>query len=153
MKKILLLLACTPMMMFGMNKKPMMLNKTPVSVIDKMNKEKSIQPVDKLLTMEQGHMTDWLNYKKAKYDATIEIMKKHLNELIDLKLKGVAELNAGMDLKTYMAEGINKWISMHEAQTKEWREFHEAQHTLAKDIDASHKKELALFKAELKECS
>ena len=156
MKKILLLLVSMPMMVFGMTRNawqqaaamgdkgllPPATSKTQASV-------PNVEKVDKFLTMEQKHMTDWLNYKQAKYDAKIEMMKKHLNQIIDLKRKGLAQLNAGMDLKTYMADGINKYVSLHEAQTKEWREFHEAQHKQAKSIDASHKNELTSFKGTL----
>lgn len=138
MKKILLLLAATPLMVFGMDTQKSMPN------ADKM---------DKFLTMEQRHMTEWLDHKKAKYDAKIEMMKKHLDEIIDLKRQGLAQLNAGTDLKTYMADAINKWVSLHEAQTKEWREFHDSYHAKAKAIDASHKGELTSFKGDLKSTS
>ena len=128
MKKVLLVLACLPCTAMGMDNEP------------------SAQSLDKFITMEHKHMNDWLNYKKAKYDATIELMKNHLSSLIDLKRKGLAELDKGTDIKAYFGQGLKKWISMHEDQTKEWKEFHEAQHKAARDLADSHKKELNSFK-------
>ena len=128
MKKVLLLLACLPCTMFG------------------IDKAKTMQYVDNAMTMEAGHMKGWLNYKKAKYDATIELMKKHLDQIIELKRKGLSKISTGTDMQAYMADKLNEWISMHEEQTKEWKEFHEAQHKMAKELAESHKKELTSFK-------
>lgn len=131
MKKILLILACTPLAMFG------------------MDKEKPSQNVVKFLTMEQQHKLDWLNYKKDKYDAKIELIKNHLNQMIALKMKGLDELGKGMDIQTYMKDCLKPWIKLHEEQTKKWKDLCELWHKKGLDIAASHKKELDSFKASL----
>jgi len=131
MKKILLILACMPLAMFG------------------MDKEKSAQNTLKFLAMEQQHKEDWLNYKKDKYDAKIDMIKKHKNQMFDLKKKGIEELSKGMDMQSYLTEGLKAWVKLHEEQNKEWKELCETWHKKGSDVAASHKKELDSFKESL----
>lgn len=65
MNKVLLLLACVPCTMFGV--------------------EKAAENMLKFMSMEQKHKQDWLDNKKASFDAKIEMLKRHKDQLFDLK--------------------------------------------------------------------
>ena len=132
MKKLLLILACTPLAIFG------------------MKKQEPVQDVVKFITMEHKHMQDWLDYKKAKNDAKIELMKKHLAEMVALKTKDLPEFGKGTDVQAYMGAKLKAWIKMHEQQNKEWKNFYESWHMKGSDLGAAHKKELDSFKDMLK---
>ena len=118
MKKILLALVCLPWAMVGM--------------------EKPAQNMVKFIEMERQHKLDWLNYKKDKYAAKMELVKKHFNQMVDLKLKGVDELGKGTDVQAYLKDGLQVWIKLHEEQKKQWKDLCETWHKKELDFATSH---------------
>lgn len=128
MKKLLLVMVCLPLTMFG------------------MEKESVVQNTIKFIKMEQQHKMDWLNYKKAMYVAKIDLVENHLNQMIDLKMKGLDKLGKNMDIQTYLKEALPVWIKLHEAQNLEWKELCESWHKKGMDIGVAHKKSWMLSK-------
>lgn len=127
MKK-LLLLACLPYTIFAMDKR------------------KASDQLIKFITMEQGHKQDWLDHKKMQYDAKIDMLEKHLNQMFDLKKKYIDELATGKDIQAFFGEKLKTLVKMHEEQAGEWKELCESMHNKGQDIVQAHKKELEVFK-------
>ena len=99
--------------------------------------------------MEQKHKQDWLNHKKAKFDAKIATIKKHIDEWFNLKKKYAEQLAKGVKPEMYLADQLNEMIKIHEKQTSEMQELCDSHHKKGVDLAQSHKTELDNFKKSL----
>lgn len=128
MKKILIICACIPSAAFC------------------AFKGKEFEHIEKFMNMEHKHKFEWLDNKKAEFDAEIDLAKKHKNEWFDLKKKQMEKFAKGGDASMNMGQELNDMIKMHEAQNNAWKEMCETNYKKDQEIARSHKAELDDFK-------
>lgn len=112
--------------------------------------EKAAANLVKFITMEQKHKQDWLDHKKAKFDAKMAMMKKHIDEWFNLKKKYAEQLAKGVKPEKYLADQLDEMITIHEKQKSEMQELCDSHHKKGTDLIQSHKTELDNFKKTLK---
>jgi hypothetical protein len=136
MKKLLLLLVL-PCVAFGMNKAGM--------TKGKMADNKMAGHFIKFISMEQSQTQDWMNFKKEKSDAKLDMLKKHKNQLFDLKKEYVQKLAQGLPVETYFQEMLQAWIKLHKQQKEEWKNLCSANRMKGEAIYEKHNAELGNF--------
>lgn len=75
--------------------------------------------------------------------------KKHKDEWIDFSEKYIDRLARDGQTENYLTEKLNAVIKLHEQQKINYRDFYDANHKRALDLEEKHKKELDDFKKTL----
>jgi len=100
--------------------------------------------------MEHRHKQDWLDNKKANFNAKMAMIKKHKEQWFGLNEKFIHQMGQGVAVETVLAQKLSNMIKLHEAQNKEWAAMCEANHKKSSEIAKKHEAELEAFKKGLK---
>ncbi len=117
-----------------------------------MKMEKAAECFSNFMIMEHKHKHEWLEAKKAMFDAKIAMLKKHKDQIFDLKKKYLDKVAKGDVGQAYSLENLNTMTKIHEEQTHEWRQMCEANNKKKEAIALAHEKELESFKKSTASC-
>jgi hypothetical protein len=129
-------------------KKVLLLLAFPLTVFS-IGQDKAAGSFMKFLDMEQQHAQDWLNHKEERFNAKMEMLKRHKSQLFNLKKEYAQKLASGVSVEDYFKGMLQAWIELHKQQKDEWKNLCTADHLKGEAVFEKHKAELGAFEKSL----